>query len=38
MDTEQHTAQKQWATEVKREENKKFLESNENENTTYQNL
>jgi hypothetical protein len=28
----------QWVTEVKREENKKFLESNENENTTYQNL
>jgi hypothetical protein len=28
----------QWVTEVIREEIKKFLESNENENTTYQNL
>jgi hypothetical protein len=29
---------KQWVTEEIREEIKKFLESNENENTTYQNL
>jgi hypothetical protein len=28
----------QWMTEVIREEFKKFLESSENENTTYQNL
>jgi hypothetical protein len=28
----------QWVTEVIRDEIKKFLESNENENTTYQNL
>jgi hypothetical protein len=28
----------QWVMKVKREELKKFLESNENENTTYQNL
>jgi hypothetical protein len=28
----------QWVTKVIREEIKKFLESNENENTTYQNL
>jgi hypothetical protein len=28
----------QWVTKVTREEIKKFLESNENENTTYQNL
>jgi hypothetical protein len=28
----------QWVTEVIREEIKKFLESSENENTTYQNL
>jgi hypothetical protein len=29
---------KKWVTEVIREEIKKFLESNENENTTCQNL
>jgi hypothetical protein len=29
---------KQWLTEVIREEIKKFLEANENENTVYQNL
>jgi hypothetical protein len=28
----------QWVTEIIRKEIKKFLESNENENTTYQNL
>jgi hypothetical protein len=28
----------QWVTKVIREEIKKFLESNENENTTHQNL
>jgi hypothetical protein len=28
----------QWVTKVIREEIKKFLKSNENENTTYQNL
>jgi hypothetical protein len=28
----------QWVTIIIREEIKKFLESNENENTTYQNL
>jgi DNA-binding ferritin-like protein (Dps family) len=38
METEQYTAEKQWVTEVIGEEIKKFLESNENENTTYQNL
>jgi hypothetical protein len=34
METEQYTAEKQWVTEVIGEEIKKFLESNENENTT----
>jgi hypothetical protein len=38
METEQHTAEKPMVTEVIREEIKYFLESNENENTTYQNL
>jgi hypothetical protein len=38
METEQHTAENQWVTEVIREEIKKFLESSENENTIYQNL
>jgi hypothetical protein len=39
MKTEQHTAKIQWVTKVIREElKKKFLESNEDENTTYQNL
>jgi hypothetical protein len=33
METEQHTAENQWVTEVIREEIKKFLESNESENT-----
>jgi hypothetical protein len=28
----------QWVTEVKKVEIKKFLESSENENTTYENL
>jgi hypothetical protein len=31
METEQHTGENQWVTEVKREKSKKFLESNENE-------
>jgi hypothetical protein len=38
METEQHTAKNQWVTEEIRGEIKKFLESNENENKTYQNL
>jgi hypothetical protein len=40
METEQHTTKKKkkWVTEVIRDKIKKFLESNENENTTYQTL
>jgi hypothetical protein len=39
MESEQHTSLKnKWETEEIREEIKKFLQSNENENTTYQNL
>jgi hypothetical protein len=39
METEQYTAKKKKrVTEEIREEIKKFLESNENENTTYQSL
>jgi hypothetical protein len=38
MKTEQHTAKNKWVSEVIREEINRFLESNENENTTYQNL
>jgi hypothetical protein len=38
METEQHTAKNHWVTEIIREEFKKYLESNENENTTHQNL
>jgi hypothetical protein len=38
MESEQHTAKKKWVIEAIKEEFKKFLESNENENTTYQNL
>jgi hypothetical protein len=35
MESEQHTAKKKWVIEAIKEEFKKFLESNENENTTY---
>jgi hypothetical protein len=38
METEQHTAEKPMVTEIIREEIKNFLESNDNENATYQNL
>jgi hypothetical protein len=38
METEQHTVENPMVTKVVREKTKKFLESNENENTTYQNL
>jgi hypothetical protein len=38
METEQHTFEYQWIIEDIRKEIKKFLDSNENENTTYQNL
>jgi hypothetical protein len=38
METEQHTAEKPVCDQVIREETKKFLESSENENRTYQNL
>jgi hypothetical protein len=38
MKIEQHTGEKLMVNEEIREEIKKFLESNENENTTYQNL
>jgi hypothetical protein len=37
LEAEQHIAQR-WVIEEIREEMKKFLEFNENENTTYQNL
>jgi hypothetical protein len=33
-----YTAKDQWVTKEVREETKKFIESNENENTIYQNL
>jgi hypothetical protein len=38
METQQHIAEKPMVTKVILEEIKKFLESNENENTTYQKL
>jgi hypothetical protein len=38
MDTEQHTAEKTVSDWRNKRRNEKFLESNENENTTYQNL
>jgi hypothetical protein len=38
METDQTLLKNQWVTEEIRGEIKKFLESNENENTTYQNL
>jgi hypothetical protein len=38
METEHYLLNDQWMTKKIREEIKKFLESNENENTTYQNL
>jgi hypothetical protein len=38
METEKHTVTKPWLTKVIREEIKMFLDSNKNENTTYQNL
>jgi ribosomal protein L19E len=39
METKKHTDEKnQWVTKIIREEIKNFLESNESENTTYQNL
>jgi hypothetical protein len=38
METEQHTAEKPMGDQSNREEIKKFLKSNEHENTNYQNL
>jgi hypothetical protein len=38
LEAEQHITHDQWVTEEIREEIKKFLEFNENENTPYQNL
>jgi hypothetical protein len=38
METEQHTANDLWVTEKMSEEIKNFLESSENQNTTYQYL
>jgi hypothetical protein len=38
MEVEKHTAEKPTGDRINKERNKKFLESNENENTTYQDL
>jgi hypothetical protein len=38
LEAEQHITQQRWATDEIKEEIKRFLEVNENENTTYRNL
>ena len=38
METEQHATENYWDNEGTKEEIKNYLKTNENENTTYQNL
>ena len=38
MEIKQHTTEEYWATEEMKRENKRYIETNDNDSTTYQNF